>query len=164
MSTKLTWKRNILNGLYTIYDNGLQIGQLKERPFQETSTGEINGKVYTFITKGFFKRETMIFESSNNEAIGKITYNEWRNRANITINNNTAEWKYENILNTKWQIFDAEGIKIEYSGLSLGGEINSVVNDELLLLSGLFVTNFFRQTTLIVIIIIFVIIIPNTFL
>lgn len=164
MSSKLTWKRNFLNGLYTVYDNGRQIGQLKERPFRETSTGEINGKVYTFITKGFFKRETIIFDNFKNEEIGKITFNEWRTRAFIIIDEKTINWKYDNFLNTKWSVFDEKGIKIKYSNSSLGGKIDSFDDDELLLLCGLFVINYFRQAAFVVLIILFVVIIPNTVL
>ncbi|SKB78359.1 hypothetical protein SAMN05660903_02525 [Salegentibacter salinarum] len=52
-------------------------------------------------------------------------YNNWYFKATITVNNKMFNWKYENIWNTKWRIFNSEKINIEYAGSSSRGEIET---------------------------------------
>jgi len=156
MQTKLTWKKNFFSNLYGIYSNGQQVGKLKDKTFSQIANGELNGKEYTFKTKGFFKQQTEIIDNSENKVIGEIIYNNWMTKATISIDNKTINWKYDNIWNTKWSIFNSEGIKIQYSGSSTSGQIDSNIDDALLLLSGLFVTNYYWQMTVAVLVAVFV--------
>ena len=116
----------------------------------------LNGKKYTFKTKGFFKQHTEIIDSSVNKVIGEITYNNLMTKATIVVDNKKINWKYDNLWNTKWSIYNSEGVNIKYSGSSTSGQINSNIDDALLLLSGLFVTNYYWQTTVAVLVVVFV--------
>lgn len=156
MQTKLRWKKKIFSNLYNIYSNGQQIGKLKDKTFSQTATGELNGKEYTFKTKGFFKQHTEIIDNLENKVIGEIKYNNWMTKATISVDNKTINWKYDNLWNTKWSIFNSEGIKIQYSGSSTSGQIDSNIDDALFLLSGLFVTNYYWQMTIAVLVAVFV--------
>lgn len=149
-------EKEFFSNLYSIYSNGQQIGKLKDKTFSQISNGELNGKEYTFKTKGFFKQHTEIIDNSENKVLGEIIYNNWMTKANILIENKTINWKYDNLWNTKWSIFNSKRIKIQYSGLSTSGQIDSNINDELLLLSGLFVTNYYWQMTIAVLVAVFV--------
>lgn len=73
-------------------------------------------------------------------------------KASILVDNKTMNWKYDNFWNTKWSIYNSEGIKIQYSGSSTSGQIDSNIDDALLVLCGLFVTNYYWQTTAAIII------------
>jgi len=156
MQTKLIWKKNVFSDLYSIYSNGQQIGKLKDKTFSQSANGELNGKEYTFNTKGFFNQHTEIIDNSENKIIGEIVYNNWMTKATISIDNKTMNWKYDNMWNTKWSIFNSEGIKIQYSGSSTSGQIDSNSDDPVLLLSGLFVTNYYWQMTVAVLVAVFV--------
>lgn len=153
MQTQFSWKKSLFSNLYSIYSNGQQIGKLKNSTFSQTSSGEINGKEYIFKTKGFFRQHTEIIDAYENRVIGEITYNNWMTKATISIDNKTISWKYDNVWNTKWSIFNSEGVNIKYAGSSTKGQIDSNSNDELLLLSGLFVTNYYWQTTVAIIVV-----------
>lgn len=152
----LRWEKKFFSNTYNIYSNNRKIGNFKDKMFSQNAFGELNGKKYTYNTAGIFKQRTEIIDNIENKVIGKITYNNWMTKASITINNKTSYWKYDNIWNTKWSITDLEGIKIEYSGSSSKGKIISNTDDELLLLSGLFVTNYYWQITMALLIIVFV--------
>ena len=156
MQTKLKWKKNYFSNLYIIYSNGKQIGKLKDKTFCQTANGELNGKEYTFKTKGFFKQHTEIIDNLENKVIGVITYNNWMTKATISIDNKTINWKYDNSLNTKWSVFNSEGIKIQYSSSCISGQIDSNIDDALLLLSGLYVTNYYWQMTVIILVAVFI--------
>jgi len=77
-------------------------------------------------------------------------------KALILANNETICWQYDNLWNTKWSIFNSEGGIIKYSGSSTSGQIDSNIDDELLLLSGLFVVNYYWQMTIAVLVAVFV--------
>lgn len=152
MKTNYSWTKGLFSNLYSIYSNGALVGNLKDKSFSQTAQGKVNGKEYIFKTKGFLKQYTEIIDSSENRIIGEITYNNWKTKATISLNNKTINWKYDNAWNTKWSLFDSTGVLMNFSGSSSKGQINSNVDDELLILAGLFVTNYYWQTTTAVII------------
>ena len=149
-------EKGIFSNTYKIYSEGKLIGKLKSETFTQSTEGELNGRKYIFKSKGFFKQHTEILDCRDNVVIGKITYNGWMTKANSKIGNERASWKYDNIWNTKWSISNSEGVKINYRGTSTNGKIESNTDDDLLHLSGLFVTNYYTQMTIVVMIIIFI--------
>ncbi len=154
MNTTLNWEKGILKNRYKIYSEGNFVGSLKENSWTNSAESELNGKKYSFKTKGVFKQVTQIIDSDDN-IIGKITYNTWMTKAQIEIQNKVINWKYDNLWSSKWSVFSSEGIEIKYSGSSTKGEIQSNTREELILLSGLFVTNYYWQTTFVVIFVLF---------
>jgi len=82
-------------------------------------------------------------------------------KATLTFGNRIVFWKYNNMWNTKWSIYDSDNIKIDYAGSTTGGLIDSSIDDDLLLLSGLFVTNYYRQIALVIFVVIFIPILTN---
>lgn len=158
MQRKLRWAKGFFSSLYKIYSNGEQIGSLKDKAFSQSAVGKLNNKEYLFQTKGFFNQKTQIIDTSVNKTMGEIKYNNWMTKATITINNKTINWKYDNMWNTKWSVFNSEEINIKYSGNSTGGQIDSNTDDELLLLSGLFITNYYWQITIGILVIMIIVI------
>lgn len=145
MNINLKWKKSLFSSTYSIYSNNQLIGKLKDKELSKTAYGELDGKKYIFKTKGFFKQHTEIFDNKDNKLIGEITYNNWMTKASILVNNKKINWKYDNLWNTRWSIVDSEGIEIKYTGTSGRGQIDSNSDDPLLLLSGLFVINYYWQ-------------------
>lgn len=156
MQTSLRWKKGLFSDTFRIYSNDQQIGKLKNKTFSQSSVGEINGKEYTFKTKGVFKQHTEILDNSDNSVIGEITYNNWMTKAFLSIQNKKINWKYDNIWNTKWSIYDSDGIQIKYAGSSTSGQIDSNVDNDLLLLTGLYVTNYYWQMTIVILIVVII--------
>ncbi|SHF01134.1 hypothetical protein SAMN05444274_103242 [Mariniphaga anaerophila] len=145
MRIRLTWKKALFSSTYSIYSNEKIVGALTGKYFAQTASGELNGKKYTFRTKGILKQETEIFDSRENKVVGRILYGNWMSNATLELPDKSVSWAYDNLWNTKWHVVDAEGTKIKYGGTSTSGEIESNTDDALLLLSGLFVTNYFWQ-------------------
>ncbi|SRR6056297_17229 len=156
MQKKLKWEKGVFSNLYKIYSNGEQIGNLKDKSFSQSGIGVLDNKEYLFKTKGFFKQKTQIIDTAEKKVVGEINYSNWMTKATITINDKTVNWKYDNVWNTKWSVFNSEGINIEYSGSSTGGQIETNIDDALLLLSGLFVTNYYWQITIVILVAVFV--------
>lgn len=153
MITNFNWKKGIFSNTYEIYSEGNLVGNLYEKTFSKISTGILNHKNYTFKTNGVLKQNTDIFDNTENKQIGKIEYNNWMTKATITINNKTIFWKYDNIWNTKWSLYDLDGNKINFAGSMSKGKIETDLVDEAILLSGLFVSNYYWQMTIVVLVI-----------
>jgi len=152
MKTILKWKKGILKNTYQIYSEDIQVGKLREKSWTQSADGELNGKKYTFKTKGFFKQVTQIIDSESGSIIGKITYNSWMTKARIDYSDKVANWKYNNAWNTKWILFDSEGIQINYRGSSTKGKMELENHTDMLALAGLYITNYYWQVSFAVII------------
>jgi len=156
MQNKYHWKKGIFSDTYRVYSHNQQTGELRNRTFSQSADGEINGKRYTFRTKGFFKQHTEIIDHSDHSVVGEITYNSWMTKAFVILNGRKYTWKYQNIWNTRWSIFGNGNVDITYKGTSTGGQIEAATDDDLLLLTGLYVTNYYWQATLLVLVAVFV--------
>ncbi len=156
METKLNWTKGILKETYEIYSNGVLVGTLKENVWKQIAYGELNGEKAIFKTTGFFHQETQIIDPDSNLNIGKITYNSWMTKATIEYSGKVANWKYDNAWNTRWSISDSEGVQIHYQGSSSKGTIELQIQDELLVLSGLFVTNYYWQISIALLVAVFI--------
>ena len=152
MQTNLTWKKGIFSNLYKIYSNGVQIGNLKNKWFSQSCISVLDNKEYLFKTKGFFHQKTQIIDTAENKTVGEISYNSWMTKATITLNDTSIQWKFDNLWGTKWSVFNSEGISIQYSGSLTCGQIDSTIDDALLLLSGLFVANYYWQMTIVIVV------------
>lgn len=141
----LTWKNKLFSNTTRIYSNDQLVGQLNHKTFSQTTECELNGEKYKFVSKGFFNQHTEIFESNDEQALGDITYSSWSNKATIFLKDKKIDWKYDNMWNTKWRIFDSEGLEIRFSGSSTKGEISSNTDSALLILSGLYISNYYSQ-------------------
>lgn len=156
MKNYFQWKKSLLSSTYSIYSNEQIIGRLESKTFSQSAIGELNGKEYTFKTKGLLNQNTEIIDTKENKVIGEITYNTWMTKATISVSNQSVNWKYDNMWNSKWSLFDQEGTEIKYAGSSTKGTIESNSDDALLLLCGLFVTNYYWQMSVAVIVAVFV--------
>ena len=154
MRTILTWKKGLFSNTYSLFSNGTLTGELTDKTFSKYAHGELNGKKYTFRTTGIFKQHTEILDEDN-RMIGMIAYYSMMTRATITLDGRAIKWKYDNPWNTKWRIYSPEGIEVKYSGSSTHGQIDGNTDEALLVLIGLFVTNYYWQLTIVVLLVVF---------
>lgn len=145
MKTNLTWTKGVFNSLYKIYSSGNLIGDIKEKPLTQSAKASLNGREYLFRTHGFFNQITEIIDNTDNQVIGQVEYNTWRNKATITINGKTINWKYDNLWNTRWSLSDPTGTIMKFNSSVTQGYIDTNLDDELLVLTGLFVKNYYLQ-------------------
>ena len=151
----LTWKKGLFSCTYTIFSGNTQIGSLCNKSFSQTSEAEMNGKKYTFRTKGIFKQSTQVFDEFDN-LLGDIQYNSWMTKAQININSKYYYWKYNTAWNTKWTMQGEDKTQINACINSFSGSIETNTDDELAILSGLYVTNYYMHLTIAVMVAVFI--------
>lgn len=156
MEPTLKWKKRILSNTYHIFSDEIQVGKLKDNAWTQSADGEINGKKYRFKTKGFLKQETKIIDPETKTVIANISYNTWRTKAKIAFDDMTINWKYDNTWNTKWSLYNSEKILMKYHGSTTKGKIECDKENDLLVLTGLFITNYYWEITLAALIAVFI--------
>lgn len=158
MRASHTWKKGLFTNLYLIYKNDKPIGNMENKTFSKSAKGSYNGKEYIFRTLGFFKQNTEIIDCSDNKVIGHIQYNNWMTKALITIRGNRINWRSNNIWNTQWSLYDSDDTTMTFYGSIKKGKIESTLDDGVLILTGLFLTNYYWQLTLAILIPLFLVI------
>ncbi len=152
MEKKFNWKGGLFKSSFRLYSGDTQVGKLTENPWSGSAAGEMNGKQVSFRLKGFFRQKTLIMELPNNELIGEVDFNALMTKATIRIHDRAFKWKYDNWLNTRWSISDTEGPVIQYSGLSHKGKISAKSDEDALILTGLFVINYYWQAMVVLLV------------
>jgi hypothetical protein len=145
METHLVWKTKLFRNLYEIFENEQPAGELKSPGWKRNATGELKGKKLHFEIKGVFKKEFLILDPADNSTIGQIVFNTWKTKATITCRNQEYKWQFDNFFHTKWSISYEQGNLVKYESHFKKGEITSYTNDELLILTGLFIKDYLKQ-------------------
>jgi hypothetical protein len=145
MKTSLNWKKGFFKSTYEIFNYSMPAGMLKPKTWSYSADSELNGKKYFFKSKGFFKQKTEIIDTAKNVIIGEISYNSWRHKASIEYSGKLINFKFINFWNTKWNLSDDKGIIISYSGNSSKGIIETDDQNDILVLTGLYIACHFWQ-------------------
>lgn len=116
----------------------------------------MNKKKFTFRTKGVFKQQTQILDGTSGKVIGNITYGSMMTRATLQLADGSVNWKYDNGLQTRWSLFDEQRILVKFAGGATKGTISCEEPDELLVLCGLFVTNYYQQALIAIFVAVFI--------
>jgi hypothetical protein len=156
MKSILSWKRGAFSSTCRIFSGEETIGELTNKAFSQTALGLIRNKRYLFKTKGLFKQETRILEGVSHQVLGSISYNSWKSRATIQFKDRTLYWKYDNRWQSRWSLFDDQGILMKFAGGSSKGTIECKEEDDLLVLTGMFVTNYYQQAMIAILVAVFI--------
>jgi len=148
MKTTLTWKKNWWSSHFKIFADEEQVGMFISETFAITSVGELNLNRYRFDTKGFFKPKTTIVDRNDQSIIGEISYNGWSTKAIVSMGEVKFIWKHQNFWPMKYRLYRSRSPIIHYSSSAKGGQIQSEVDDDLLLLSGLHIASYYEQVYL----------------
>lgn len=146
MNTELSWERNLFSRTFTLYNDRKLCGYLKSDSLSQSALGETKGEVYSFKTSGVFKKSTIVYDMQTYKSLAVITYDEWRSRAILSVGNRVLYFKYDNLLQNKWQLSEASGVHIAYTGSSNKGYINATTDESILLLSGLLVADYYKKS------------------
>ncbi|MES2418077.1 MAG: hypothetical protein V4541_07795 [Bacteroidota bacterium] len=155
MKQLLTWTKGLFDSNYQIYNNSQIRASLHFSSWKNNARGIALHKNYYFTTEGFFNPVTKI-RDENFQDIGVITYHSWQLKATITFTNlEHASWGYTNGWLSQWSISNHREKQIQYRSSTASGTILSNNEDELLLLSGVFIREYFSRIMILILIIIF---------
>ncbi|WP_270090665.1 hypothetical protein [Sphingobacterium sp. SYP-B4668] len=138
------WRSDFGTSDSYLYKGTQKLGTLHNSTFEEKAIASLGNSKYTFQTKGTFRQHTQILNPVG-QLVGDIVLTAWGNTATVTLNGHCYQWKSSNWLGTKWELADNTGSKYEMSSDLFGGVIFGNIEDELLLMTGLFLRNYYWQ-------------------
>ncbi len=155
MQQLLSWRKGLFDSNYQLYTNGEIRGSLIFSSWKNNARG-IALKNYYFTTEGFLNPITKIRDENHNQ-IAVITYNTWKLKATVTFNNlDHASWSYTNSWLSQWSLTNHSNKLINYHSSTGAGTILSDNDDEVMLLSGLYIREFFSRSIMLIIIVILI--------
>ena len=78
-------------------------------------------------------------------------------KATIAFKDRTINWKYDNGWQTKWSLYDDQGTLMKFASRNFSkGSIEYVEEDDLLVLTGMFVTNYYQQAMIAIMVAVFI--------
>jgi hypothetical protein len=151
------WEKALFSDTYTLFSEKRKMGYFEDNFFSKTKIGVFNEEKFHFRAVGLWKQYCEILDS-NKSKIGEIKFNSWMSKADISIGDKTYKWQYDNILNSKWKVYNGLGTELFYKSKLNKGEITTNTNDSLLILCGLYVQNYLLQYSIVLFVIFFFII------
>lgn len=161
MKDHFIYKRDRLWGTYRFYSNGSNLGGLRFSVWSSKAVGSINGKHYTFHTRGIFRRVTEVMDF-HGQVLARIQYDLWGTKARIHAADETYQWKHFGLWRSKWGISGSRrpGIQARGGHIQLRGEGDS--NWEWMVLAGFYIAHFYSQMDVVILIPVIVVIIAST--
>lgn len=157
MKTVLNWKKGAFSSTCRISSGEETIGELANYTFKQTAEGVIRNKRYFFKTKGLFKQETQITDAESDRVIGNISYASMMSKATIQLKDRTIFWKYDTGWQTRWSLYNDRGPLMKFASRNFSkGSIEFEEEDDLLVLTGLFVTNYYQQAMIAIMVAVFI--------
>src|SRR5690606_21243225 len=136
-----------------LFNHNEEIGRLRQSAFSNLSEASLRDTKLKFKNKGGFSYKTEITDLNSNELIGTIKSNSWGTKIIITFTQKEYSWKNDNFWGTKWSISEPQQKLISYKSSSNKGEIEATTDNNVLLLCGLFIYNYYVTIMTLVVII-----------
>lgn len=152
---QLVWRKGVFDSNYQLYDNGDIKGSLIFSSSKNNARG-IASKNYYFTSEGYLNPLTKIRDEHHQE-IGIIHYELWKLKASVVFSDQShAFWSYTNGRLSQWSITHHTR-QIHYYSSTGAGTIKYDEENEILMLTGIFIREFFSR---LIILLLAIIIIP----
>jgi hypothetical protein len=145
MEANYTWSTRFFSRKYELFRNNIKTGELNKQAFSRKSSGEMNGKRFSFEMKKLFKPVAEIIDLNNDSVIGNITIFPFKRSSVIKLGEKEYSWQFDNFWGTRWSISNQYGTLVKYHSRRLSGTIDAYTAEEVLILAGFFLRNFFNQ-------------------
>ncbi|WP_316783504.1 hypothetical protein [Pedobacter frigiditerrae] len=157
MESYLTWNKGIFESNYQIFERGKISCTMFFDTWRSEAKAISQSKNYRFKDDGLYGTTTQIFDG-NNELIGFINYDDWKTKANITLNSGEKyALDFTNTWHSQWIITNFNDKQIKYDSSTSSGTVVSNTDDELMLLIGFYAREHFtKMFMLLIFIVIFI--------
>ncbi len=146
MEKTVTWTKGVFDSSYQIFREGQICGNLIFNTWDNHTVGIMSQTNYQFKTKSFIDNTVTIY-GDNHAELGNIKMNVWQMRAIINLPGQIPlSWNYSNGWLNQWTISNHQNTQIHYKASSGSGMvIGQNLEDELALLAGLYIREFFSR-------------------
>lgn len=156
MERRLNWTKGIFESSYQLFEGG----EIKHTLFFDTWRNEARAisqqSTYFFKSNGFMNSSIQLFDDKNN-LIAMINYQPWQSKAIVSLTSGEVyHWAFTNNWHSKWAITDLKAKHVNYDSDLSSGTISANTDDEIMLLTGLYIREYFNKIIYLVFFILFV--------
>ena len=157
MEKVLNWRKGLFDSNYQVWENTFLKFSINFSSFKNSAMATTQEGIYWLRSDGYSNPETRIF-SQKNELLAVIRY-DWINfKAKIVCTSGDEfDWSYQNSWLSRWSINNHKDKQAIYNSSSGGGLIHSNVEDDLVIVAGLFIREYYSRILYLFLIIIFLI-------
>lgn len=162
MEKYLTWTKGLFDSDYQIFEQGQIKNSLHFNSWKNEARSVGLQQNFLFITQGFTNPTTTIYDDKNT-VLGTINYNSWQTKATITLTSGTQlAWSFSNGWLSSWMITNFKDKQINYNSSSSSGTIITNTDDQLMLLAGIFIKEYYARIFILLMLILFIPIITRS--
>ena len=152
MAKFINWTSDWFNGNYQLFVDGVQKGALTFEMWWSNAYTSFEDKNFSFQNTGFWQSTTTVTDRKTNEVVAIITYDSWKSKAIISLKSGEQyEWKSINSWRSQFTVSNYKDVNIMYNASSNTGAIATDVDNELLIISGLFIKQIYKKKTVVLI-------------
>lgn len=148
MNSTAHWEKGILSNTTKIFRNQKELGMMSSKIFRLSAQAKLLKNSYRFNPLGTFNTYVQIIDRHKNEVVGSILFDNFMNKATINLSGKTYLFIPKNGFQTKWIITDEnKQVVLRIKNSMKSGQIISKKEQDLLMLSSLYVIHFIQQQT-----------------
>lgn len=146
MAKFINWRSNWLSGDFQLFVDGIQKGMISFGNWRSDAEGVFDDKNFFFSNVGFWQSRTNVIDRKTNELVAVITYDSWKSKAVISLKSGERyEWTSTGIWKSQFTVSNYNNEHITYNASSNSGAISSDTDNELLIVSGLFIKHIYNK-------------------
>lgn len=145
MEQTLNWRKGLFDSNYQVFGNALLKFSLNFSSLKNSALATTQHGIYLLKSEGFSNPETKIFNNKN-EVLAIIRYDWLKFKAKIFFTSGEEfDWSFQNSWLSRWSVNNHKDKQIIYNSSSSSGLVHSNVDDDILILSGLFVREYYSR-------------------
>ncbi|MNK94111.1 hypothetical protein D3C87_1143030 [compost metagenome] len=145
MEQVLYWRKGLFDSNYQVFDQQQLKFSMNFSSWQNSAIATTQSGIYLLKSEGFSKPETRILNNQN-ETLATITYDWLGFKAKVVFaSGETLDWRYQNSWLSRWSLNNLKDKQILFSASAGNGNIHSNVNDDMLVLTGLFIREYYSR-------------------
>ncbi|MGM9479505.1 hypothetical protein ACS5PU_24000 [Pedobacter sp. GSP4] len=145
MEQVLYWRKGLFDSNYQLFDRAQLKFAMNFSSWKNSAVATMQSGIYLLKSEGFTKPETKVLNNAN-EVLATITYDWLGLKAKINLaTGETFDWSYQNSWLSRWSLNNRQDKQVLFSASAGKGNVHTNVNDDMLILYGLFIREYYSR-------------------
>ncbi|MFC4210186.1 hypothetical protein ACFOWA_03275 [Pedobacter lithocola] len=145
MEQTLNWRKGLFDSNYQVFGNALLKFSINFSSLKNSAIATTQQGIYLLKSEGYSNPETKILNNKN-EVLAVIRYDWLGFKAQIFFTSGEKfDWSFQNSWLSRWTINNHKDKQVIYNSSTGNGLTHSNVDDDLLILTGLFIREYYTR-------------------
>jgi len=145
MEQTLNWRKGLFDSNYQVINNGYLKFSLNFSSWKNSAIATTQSGIYLLKSEGLSKPETRIIDNKHT-VLAVITYDWLKFKAKIVFaSGETFDWSFQNSWLSRWSLNNHKDKQILFNASTGNGLIHTNIDDDMLILSGLFIREYYSR-------------------